>query len=117
MDRLLDVFFEILDAHAEAVEAHLTKRFHVRASGGAWIDFNANFGVGGKSETFAGVREQVRNLLGREISGRAAAPVELNDLTFPGNALSQAVNFFFQYGQVGWRNALVLANHHVASAE
>jgi len=42
---LLDFFLEILNAHAQAVEAHLAHDFHVGARSDAWIDFDADFRV------------------------------------------------------------------------
>src|SRR6516165_8772460 len=117
MDGLLDILLEILDAHAEAVEAHLANLFHMGARGNARINLNTNFSVAGKRETLARVGEEILNLFRREVGGSAAAPMELDDLAFARNALRHTVDFFLEHRQVGRSDTLIFANDHIAGAE
>src|SRR5208337_5585610 len=113
VNRLLHFFFEVLDAHAQAVEAHPTHGFQVGGCGHARIDFDADLRVGRKIEALAGVDEQIFDLLRRELRGRSAAPVELADLAIARDPASDGVNLFFQDAQVRWSNALILADDDV----
>ena len=64
MDRLLHLRVEILDAHAEAVEAQAPQRFEMRAAGDARIDFDADFGVRREGKSLARVAEEIFHLRG-----------------------------------------------------
>ena len=79
MDGFLHFGMKILNAHAQAVEAETAQGFEMLAAGDARIDFDADFGVGREGEALAGEAEEIFHLRGREIGGRAAAPVELHD--------------------------------------
>ncbi len=87
------------------------------ASGDARVDFDADFGVGSESEVLAGETEEVFDLRGRQISGRAAAPMELHDGAIAGDAAADASHFAFQDFQVRRSDALVFLDDDVAGAE
>ena len=61
--------------------------------------------------------EKIFHLRGGEISGRAAAPVKLNHGAIFRNALADVLDFSFQRGEVGNRDAFVLLDRNVAGAE
>src|SRR5579859_6803315 len=82
VDGFLDERMKILDAHTEAVETELAKNFEMFAAGDAGIDFDADFSVGSESEMFASEAEEVFDLRGRQVSGSAAAPMELGHGAF-----------------------------------
>src|SRR5690349_588186 len=113
----LDFGMEVLDAHAEAIEAKTTKGFDVSPSGNARIDFDSDFGVGREREMFASEAKEVLDLSGRQIGGSAAAPVKLDNGANAGNAASDASNFFLQGIEVGRRDFVILLNDDVAGAE
>src|ERR1700732_130032 len=69
MDGFLHVRMEVLDTHAEAVEAKPAQRFQVRAGGYAWVDFDAHLRVRREGEAFLRGSEQVLDLLRRQIRG------------------------------------------------
>ena len=46
---------------------------------------------------FARVTEKIFDLRGREVGGSSAAPVELQDFSFTGNALAHTRDFLFQH--------------------
>ena len=93
MDGFLDCGIEILNAHAKAVEAQLAQSFEVLAAGDARVDFDADFGVGGEGEVIAGEAEEIFDLRGRQIGGRAAAPVELHDRAGAGDEAADVLDF------------------------
>ena len=87
------------------------------AARNARIYFDADFSVGSESEVFAGEAEKVFDLRGSQISGSAAAPVELHDGAITGNAAADASHFALQDFEVGWCDALIFLDDDVASAE
>src|SRR5690348_6169583 len=113
----LDFGVEILDAHAEAIEAEAAKGLDVSAGGDTRIDFDADFGVGRERKMSASKREKVFDLRRRKIGGSAAAPVELDNGTRARHAASNASNFFFQGVKVGRRGFMILLDDDVAGAE
>src|SRR5437763_14099430 len=76
---LLNQRVKILDAHADAIESGAAQRPAMLAAGHARINFDAHFGSVGKSESLAYVAAKRFDLTGREVSRRAAAPVQLLD--------------------------------------
>src|ERR1700730_16982625 len=89
----------------------------MRWGGYAGVDFDADFGVGGEGESFAGVGEKIFDLLGRKIGGGATAPMELRDLALTGDTFADVVNFVFQNAEIWRRDALVFLDDDVAGAE
>src|SRR6267378_5559045 len=78
MHRLLHIGVEVLNAHAETVEAELAQSFEMLAGGHARVDLYAYFTVGVKMKVLFGECEQILNLFGCQVRWRAAAPMELN---------------------------------------
>src|SRR5580704_7026545 len=78
MNGLLHLEIEILYAQAQSIEAETPQSFEMPHAGDARIDFDAYFGVRSKRKSFGREPEEVLHLRGREIGGRAAAPVELH---------------------------------------
>ena len=64
VDRLLHLRLEILDAHAEAVEAHAPQRFEMRAAGDTRVDLDPDFGVRVEGKPLARVTEEIFELRG-----------------------------------------------------
>lgn len=87
------------------------------AAGDARVDFDADFGVGGKCEVILGEAEEVFDLCGSEIGGSAAAPVELDYRAIFGNTVADAGDFALQDFQVGRGDAFVFLDDYVAGAE
>ena len=115
----LHVFFEILDAHAQPVEAHLAQKFPgAGARGHAGIDFDADFRVGAaKVEAFLRVREQIfQSAPAKDTFRCAAAPVELRDLAIARNPVTgDVVDLFFRrtlrYGGVTLLSLRIITLH------
>ena len=103
MDGFLHFRLEILNAHAEAVEAEAAQGFEVRAAGDARVDFDSDFGVGREGKSLARVAEEIFHLRGREIRRRAAAPVELDHGALFRDHAADVFDFAFQRGEVGRR--------------
>jgi len=70
---------KILDSHAQPIEAEAPQCFEVLARGDARVDFNSDFGIGGKGKARADRSKQVFDLVRREICWGAAAPMKLDD--------------------------------------
>src|SRR5579859_6120853 len=117
VDGFLDERMKILDAHTEAVETELAKNFEMFAAGDAGIDFDADFSVGSESEMFASEAEEVFDLRGRQVSGSAAAPMELSDGTLAGDVAADASHFALQDFEVRRCDALIFLDDDVAGAE
>lgn len=108
---------KILNAHAQAIEAELAESFQMIERGDARIDFDADFGVGRKSEMLASEAEEIFDLRGREIRGSAAAPMELGDRALASNGAADAPGFALQDIEIGRGDALVFLDDDVAGAE
>ena len=117
MDGLLDFSLKVLNAHAEAVEAELAESFEMCTGGHARVNFDANLAFGVEMEMLFGEREQILDLLGRQIGWRAAAPVELHDGTSLGDAAADALHLLLQDVKIGRRDAFVFLNDDVAGAK
>lgn len=117
MDGFLDERMEILDAHAETIEAELAKSGEMIAGGDARVDFNADFSVGSEGEVIARVAEEIFDLRRSEIGGRAAAPVELRDGAIFGDGLADAVDFALQDFEIRRSDTLIFLDDDVAGAE
>src|SRR5215813_5535395 len=89
----------------------------VFARGDARVDLDADFRVGRKSEALFAVAKKIFELRGRRVGRRPAAPVELDDFAFAGNRPRDPRDLFLQDFEVGKRDALVLLDDDVASAE
>src|SRR5882672_9040390 len=107
MNRLLHLGLEVLDAHAETVEAQLAESFEMLAGSYAGIDFDADFTVGIEMEMLFREGEEILDLLGREVGGCAAAPVELDDRTIFRNAAADALHFLLEHVKIGWGDTFV----------
>src|SRR5207237_8641904 len=110
VDGLLDFSLKVLNAHAEAVEAELAESFEMCAGGDAGVDFDANLAVGVKMEMLFGEREQILDLLGRQIGWSAADPVEMQEGTRLGDAAADALHLLLQDVKIGRRDAFVFLN-------
>ncbi len=108
---------KILNAHAQAVEAQAPQGFQMRCGRHARVDLDADFGVRRERESLGRESKQAFHLFGRQIGGRAAAPVKLHDGAFARNEAADVLDFALQYFDVRRRDAVILGDHHVAGAE
>ena len=115
--RFLHLELEILNPHAQPVEAHLAHRLQVRARGYSRVHFDPDLRVRRKREALPRVREQVLDLLRRKVGRRSTAPMKLRHLAFARNAMADVVGLFFQNVQIRRRNSLVLLDDHIARTE
>src|SRR5262249_13740831 len=76
---LLHLRLEVLNAHAQPVEAKPAKGLEVSPRCDAGIDLDANLRIRTKRKVLARKFEEILDLRRRKIGWRAAAPVELND--------------------------------------
>src|SRR6266404_4505234 len=83
----------------------------------AGIDFNADLAVGIEMEMFLCEREEILDLVGREVGGCAAAPVELDDRAIFRNATADALHFLLEHAEIGWGDTFVFLDDDVAGAE
>src|SRR6266851_7016930 len=90
--RLLHIGVEVLNAHAETVEAELAQSFEVLAGGYTRVDFDTNLAVGVEMEMLFRECEEILDLLGGEVGWRATAPMELDDRAIFRNAAADALH-------------------------
>src|SRR2546429_4832001 len=83
----------------------------------ARVDFDANLAFSVEMEMLFGEREQILDLLGRQIGWSAAAPVELHDGASLGDAAADALRLLLQDFKIGRRDAFVFLNDDVAGAK
>src|SRR5271156_2504610 len=117
MNRFLHLGLEILDAHAQAVEAEAAQGFQMGAIGDARVNLDADLRVWREGESLARVAEQIFHLCGSQIGGRSAAPVKLNHRTIFGNALADVFDLAFQGVEIWDGDVLVFLNGNIARAE
>ena len=117
VNRFLHFGMEILNAHAQAVEAEPPQRFQMRVRGDARIDLDADFRVRRERKPLGREAEQCFHLFRRQISGRAAAPVKLHDGPLARNEAADVLDFALESFDVGRRDAVILGDDHVAGAE
>src|SRR5882724_9830240 len=117
VDGFLHFGVKILNAHAEAVEAELAQGFEMLARGDPRVDFDADFGIRRKMEMFASETEEILDLRGRQVGGRAAAPMELHDGTVFRNTAADALRLALEDAKIGRRNRFVLLDDDVARAK
>src|SRR6266478_6288230 len=115
--RLLHVGMEVLNAHAETVEAEFAQRFEMLATGYTGVDFDPNLTVGVEMEMFFRECEEILDLLGCQVGGSAAAPMELDYGAILRDALADALHLLLQNVKIGWRDAFVFLNDDVARAK
>ena len=115
--RFLHLGLEVLNAHAQPVEAHLAHRLQVRARGHTRIYLDPDLRVRRKREALPRVGEQVLDLLGGKIRRRSAAPVKLRHLALARNAMADVISLLFQHVQIRRRNSLVFLDDYVTRAE
>ncbi len=108
---------EVLNAHAETVEAELAEGFEMLAGGYAGIDLDAYFTFGVEMEMLFGECEQVFDLCRCEVGWSAAAPMELDHGTIFGDAAADALHLPFQHVKIRRCDAFVLLDDDVASAK
>ncbi len=116
VDRLLHVRVHVLHAERQAVEAGFAQGCQVLARQFARIDFAADFGIVGQGEILAHHRHQATNIVGIEVSGRAAAPVQLVRHALGIDQLRGTRHFAVERRQIGLGFAVVARRHHVAAA-
>ena len=117
VDGLLDFGVEVLDAHAESVEAEIAKDDEMVAGGDAGVDFDADFGFGREGEVFASIGEEIVDLRRSEIGGSAAAPMELHDFARAIDIFADAGDFGFEDVDVRRGNGFIFLDDYVAGAE
>src|SRR5882762_7163471 len=115
--RLLHIGMEVLNAHAQTVEAELAQSFEMLAGGHARVDLDANFTVGVEMEALFGKCKQVLNLFGCQVRRRAAAPMELDYGAILGDAAADAFHLPLQHVKIRWCDAFVLLDNDVARAK
>jgi len=116
IDRLLHIRVHVLHAERHPVEARFAQRLQVRARQFARIDLAADFGIVGQGEMRAHHRHQAADVVGIQVGGRAAAPMQL---AYPARGIDQpggTGHFLVEAGQVGLRLAVIARRHHVAAA-
>jgi len=118
VDGFLHVGVEILHAQADAVEALRAQRKHAFARHRARVDLDRIFAVfiGGELEMLAQMQHQLIHLLFAQVSGRAAAEMQLFDLVHAGKQLALHGDFLLQVAEVGSRLAAVFRDDFVAGA-
>src|SRR5437588_2872496 len=114
---LLHIGVEVLNAHAETVEAQLAQRFEMLARGHARVDLDANFTVGVKMEMLFRECEQIRDLFGCQVRWCAAAPMELDDGAILRDAAADAFHLPLQHLKIRRCHTLVFLNDHIARAK
>src|SRR6267154_571488 len=117
MNRFLHFGMEILNSHAQPIEAEAPQGLEVFARSYSRINLNSNLSAGGKRKPGAHGRKQIFNLLGRQIGGGAAAPMKLNDLAPLRNAAADALQFLLQDAEIRRSDALVFLDDDVACTE
>ena len=117
VNRFLHFGMEILNAHAQAVEAEPPQRFQMRVRRHARIDFDADFRVRRERKPLGREAEQAFHLLRRQIRRCAAAPVKLHDGPFAGHEAADVLDFALENFDVWRRDAVILGDDHVARAE
>src|SRR6266478_5947918 len=115
--RLLHVGMEVLNAHAETVEAEFAQRFEMLARGYTGVDFDPNLTVGVEMEMFFCECEEILDLLGCQVGGSAAAPMELDYGAILRDALADALQLLLENAEVGRRDVLVFLNDDVTRAK
>src|SRR5260370_21666728 len=113
----MHIGMKVLDAHAQTIKAHLAKRFEMLPGGDSRIDFDADCAVGGEVEVVPREAEQILDLFGRQVSGCAAAPVELYDRAIFGDAAADAFRFALEDIKIRRRHAFVLLDDDVAGTK
>src|ERR1700722_19838781 len=117
MDGLLNFWLEILNAHAQAVEAKTPQGFQLRAAGYARVHFDTDFGIGGKRKTVVRVMKEIFHLRDGQIGWRSAAPVELDYGTVARNFCSDVIDFALESIEVGHGDFLVFLYGNGAGAK
>jgi hypothetical protein len=117
MNCRLHLRMEVLDAHAQAIEAQAAQCFQMRQRGDPRIDFDSDLRVGRKSEAFRSVAEELFHLFRGQVRWSAASPVELHDWAVAGNESADVVDFPIECLDVRWRNAVILRDDHIARTE
>src|SRR6267142_4689381 len=117
VDRLLDICLEILNAHAETIEAQLAKSFKMCARSHAGVNLDANLTAGIEMKMLFRESEQILDLLGRQVGWRAATPMELDHRAIFRNAAADAPHLLLQHVEIGRCDALVFLNDDVAGAK
>src|SRR2546429_346355 len=115
--RLLHIGMEVLNAHAETVEAELAQSFEMLAGGHTGVDLDANFTVGVEMEMLFRKCEQVLDLFGRQVRRCAPAPMELDYGAILRDAAADAFHLPLQHVKIGWCDAFVLLDNDVACAK
>src|SRR6266849_8921448 len=89
----------------------------MRAGSYSGVDFDANLAVEIELEMFLCEGEEILDLLGCQIGGSAAAPVELDYGAIPGDAAADAFHFLFQDVKIRRSDTFVFLDDDVTSAK
>ena len=117
MHRFLHIGVEVLNAHAETVEAELAQSFEMLAGGYARVDLDAYFTVGVEMKVLFGECEQILDLIGCQVRWRAAAPMELDHGAILRDAAADALHLPLQHVKIRRGDVLVLLDDDVARAK
>src|SRR5467141_4570472 len=117
MHRLLHIGMEVLNAHAQTVEAELAQGFEMLAGGYARVDLYAYFTVGVEMKVLFGECEQILDLFGSQVRWRAAAPMELHHGAILRDAAADALHLPLQHVKIRRRDVLVPLDDDVARAK
>src|SRR5712664_1570303 len=100
MNRFLHIGMEILNSHAQAIEAEPPQGLQVFAGSYSRINLDSNLGASSERKPGAHGRKQIFDLLGSQIGGSAATPMKLNDLSPLRNAATDAIQFLLQHSKI-----------------
>ena len=113
---LLHPVVQILHAQGQAVEARFAQGHQVFPGELARVGFTTHFRVRRDVEAGADHGHQLADVVGLEIGGRAAAPVELLHLATRVGEFGDPGHFLLQVAQVLGRLGVFARGHHVAAA-
>ena len=117
MDRFLDERVEILNPHGNPIEAESPEHDRLVFGRNSRIDLDADFRVRGEIEPFRGVREEILELRGAQVSGGPPAPVKLNDGPRTVDALRHLYYLPFELLEIRMRDLVALIDDDITAAE
>src|SRR6266851_7003066 len=115
--RLLHIGVEVLNAHAETIEAKLAQSFEMLTGGYARVDLDAYLTVGVELEMLFRASEQVLDLCGCQVGWCAAAPMELDHGAILRDAAADALHLLLQHVKIRRSDVFVLLDDDVACAK
>ena len=117
VDRLLHVVIEVLHAERDAVEAERRQRVEMLACRHARVGLERELGAGQRREVPQQSADQLVELRGRVVRGRAAAEMQLRELPALGELAGEQLDLAAQHSEVGNRDVLARRDDRVAAAE